>query len=195
MSTPEPTPDLREAIIAAATRLFAEQGYSATSVRQLVAASGCAKPALYYYFGSKEALFRETVQRHLDDMNRMVREHLRSPGPVRACVHRAVSAFLDYAIGNPHVFRLLQRIETQPEKEAPAFNMMATRELHLSLLGDLMQQGVDSGELRPGIDPFDGALVVAATMSYQCELAVVSDAWDRDRIHRTIDLVFDGIAP
>ena len=36
--------------------LFAERGYDATSVREIVEAAGVAKPTLYYYFRSKEGL-------------------------------------------------------------------------------------------------------------------------------------------
>src|SRR4051794_10535818 len=39
-----------------AARLFATQGYEATSVRAIVAAAGVTKPTLYYHFGSKEGL-------------------------------------------------------------------------------------------------------------------------------------------
>ena len=39
-----------------AARLFAQNGYDATSVREIVEAAGVAKPTLYYYFRSKEGL-------------------------------------------------------------------------------------------------------------------------------------------
>ena len=41
-------------IARAAARLFAERGYDATSVREIVEAAGVAKPTMYYYFRSKE---------------------------------------------------------------------------------------------------------------------------------------------
>jgi AcrR family transcriptional regulator len=39
-----------------AARLFAMEGYDATSVRTIVEAAGVTKPTLYYHFGSKEGL-------------------------------------------------------------------------------------------------------------------------------------------
>jgi len=39
-----------------AARLFAERGYEATSVREIVEAADVSKPTLYYYFQSKEGL-------------------------------------------------------------------------------------------------------------------------------------------
>ncbi len=59
----------RERIVAAAVSLFAEQGFDATSVNQVVARAGVAKGALYHHFASKDDLlyevYRELVDRQL----------------------------------------------------------------------------------------------------------------------------------
>lgn len=52
-------------LLAAATRLFAEQGYDRTSVQEIVEAAGVTKGALYHYFGSKEDLLHEVYARVL----------------------------------------------------------------------------------------------------------------------------------
>ncbi len=51
-----------------AARLFAERGYDATSVREIVAAAGIAKPTLYYYFRSKEGLASALLTRPLANL-------------------------------------------------------------------------------------------------------------------------------
>jgi len=48
--------DVSSRIARVAAQLFAEQGYDATSVRTIVEAAAVTKPALYYYFQSKEGL-------------------------------------------------------------------------------------------------------------------------------------------
>jgi len=59
----------RERIVAAAVSLFAERGYDATSVNQVVLRAGVAKGALYHHFASKDDLlyevYRELVDRQL----------------------------------------------------------------------------------------------------------------------------------
>ncbi len=52
-------------LMAAATRLFAEQGYDRTSVQEIVEAAGVTKGALYHYFGSKDDLLHEIYGRLL----------------------------------------------------------------------------------------------------------------------------------
>jgi AcrR family transcriptional regulator len=49
----------KQQLLDAAARLFAEQGYAATRVVDIVEAAGVAKGLFYLYFDNKEALFRE----------------------------------------------------------------------------------------------------------------------------------------
>src|SRR6266511_960984 len=46
-------------LLDAASRLFADQGYSATRVADIADTAGVAKGLFYWYFENKEALFRE----------------------------------------------------------------------------------------------------------------------------------------
>jgi AcrR family transcriptional regulator len=51
----------RRAVLAAARRLFAANGYAQTSVRAIAAAAGVNQALVVTYFGGKEALFMEVV--------------------------------------------------------------------------------------------------------------------------------------
>jgi len=51
----------REVILAAAERLFAERGFAATSVRDIVGEAETSAPSLYHFFGSKENLVVELI--------------------------------------------------------------------------------------------------------------------------------------
>ena len=62
MSLPEHAPASKRAIWEAAQRLFAENGYARTSVRE-IASEASVDPALVIrHFGSKEQLFMETME-------------------------------------------------------------------------------------------------------------------------------------
>lgn len=53
--------DKRTAILEAAYRVFARDGYERTSVDDIAAEAGVAKPTIYNHFGGKEELFRQVI--------------------------------------------------------------------------------------------------------------------------------------
>ncbi|WP_062135648.1 TetR/AcrR family transcriptional regulator [Demequina aestuarii] len=51
----------RDRVLASAARLFVEQGYAATTTRQISAAVGIKQPSLYYHFPNKAAILVELL--------------------------------------------------------------------------------------------------------------------------------------
>jgi TetR/AcrR family transcriptional regulator len=61
-STPEQA-ETAAAILDAAEPLFARQGFAATTIKQIGAAAGVNPALIYYWFGSKDELYRELLRR------------------------------------------------------------------------------------------------------------------------------------
>jgi AcrR family transcriptional regulator len=55
----------REALILAATKLFARQGYEATRTAQIAARAGCSEGLIHRYFGGKKGLLLTLIQRRV----------------------------------------------------------------------------------------------------------------------------------
>lgn len=95
-------PPAKRSILDEGLRLFAEQGLSATSIRDIAAATGYSNPALYKHFQTKEALaltlfercYRELMTRVSLAMNR----ETRFSSKFRAYV----AAFCDFYDDYPH---------------------------------------------------------------------------------------------
>ena len=60
--------DTRRRIIAVAAELMYERGVSATSIEDVLAASGTGKSQLYHYFSSREELLAEVLDHQLDQI-------------------------------------------------------------------------------------------------------------------------------
>jgi AcrR family transcriptional regulator len=58
----EQTADTRQALLTAARRRFAEQGYSATGTEEIVADAQVTRGALYHHFRDKAELFRTVME-------------------------------------------------------------------------------------------------------------------------------------
>src|ERR1035437_2057984 len=61
--------DTKDKILDAAERLIGEQGYAATSLRQIIAEAGVNLAAVHYHFGSKEDLLNAVVVRKATPVN------------------------------------------------------------------------------------------------------------------------------
>ncbi|MFT7772438.1 TetR/AcrR family transcriptional regulator [Roseateles sp.] len=89
----------REDILAAAAHLFAEQGFSATSMNQVAEACGVAKPTLYHYFQDKQELLAQICDGHVHALLKLVEEvKARSLPPdeqLRALIERFTLAYAD----------------------------------------------------------------------------------------------------
>jgi AcrR family transcriptional regulator len=85
----------RQLLVSVARELFAERGYAATSVEDIIQGAGVARGALYHHFSGKDTLFRavyDAVQ--ADTASRVVAAALALPDPWGA-VRAGLSAFLD----------------------------------------------------------------------------------------------------
>ena len=58
----------RGAILSAATRVFAEQGYERSSMALVAEACGISKSLIYHYYPSKEALLYDILSTHLEGL-------------------------------------------------------------------------------------------------------------------------------
>lgn len=66
--------DQRERILSQAARLFAQRGYSATSMNEVAEACGMSKPSLYHYFRDKYALLVSIAEGHVVRLEALVDE-------------------------------------------------------------------------------------------------------------------------
>ncbi|UCM87903.1 TetR/AcrR family transcriptional regulator [Streptomyces marincola] len=62
----------RRALLHEAARLFADRGYAAVGLTDVVAAAGVTKGALYHHFGGKADLFRAVLEEVQRDVGRRV---------------------------------------------------------------------------------------------------------------------------
>lgn len=158
----------RERIILAAARLIHQQGYRATTIDDILAASGVKKGNLYYYFSSKEALGLAVLDRlheghlasvrgHLENRDKSARERisqwlLSMVGKVAdaQCAHGCPFGNLALEVSDTcEVFR--NRI---------AAHFAAWQEI----IAETVRQGKAAGEFGPDLDPDEFAASAIALL-------------------------------
>ena len=83
----------RDAIVAAATHLYARQGFQGASVADLAKACATSKSLIYHYFPSKEDILYEVMAAHLEALVDAADDVMRT-GDARERLHALALAFM-----------------------------------------------------------------------------------------------------
>jgi TetR/AcrR family transcriptional repressor of nem operon len=156
----------KEKILEAATALFHQGGYNATSLDDILAASGVCRSNFYYHYRSKEDLGMEVLQQQAEAFEaRCIRGILEDGSvPARSRLERLYEAVADrqraeeYRCGCPFGNLAAELGGVHPEFRRRLSEFFARWE---ESLDRCLQEGVASGEFRPDLDtrPVATALV------------------------------------
>src|SRR5512138_2815352 len=136
-------------ILQEATRLFTQNGYNAVSMREIAAACGITKAALYYHFTDKQALFAAILSEYLEHMNRLI-DACREAAPT---ARGRLSAFVRAVFEQPAEQRAIIRLASQEMPNlSPELRGSFDRQYQAQFIGKLaglLKEGIHYQELRP----------------------------------------------
>jgi AcrR family transcriptional regulator len=119
--------DTKERILESAERLFAENGYLATSLRRIMNEAGVNVASVHYYFRSKESLLEAVLLRRAEQVNRerleMLERFERESGGRALGVEQVIEAFLaptlrmaaNPDLGGHNFLRLMGRLHAESD--------------------------------------------------------------------------------
>ena len=142
--------DTRARIEAAARRLFAEHGFSATSVRDITAAAGVNLAAVSYHFTSKDLLYHALLRAIMGPLAHTIGELARREAPPADRLEWMVRAIFAHIRANPDMPSFMMReLSLGRTPSAPIVEMMGRI---LPAVSGVIAQGQQSGAIRAG-DP------------------------------------------
>ena len=153
-----------------AARLFATQGYDATSVREIVEGAGVAKPTLYYYYRSKEGLAKALVSVPLSNLVEQLRQIVTTERDPVACLEQILDAHFDFCREDPDRSRFLYALIFGPPGLEPAHDLEGCKEDLARWVEAAIRRLADAGIIRR--DRVDACatiyrgLIVIATLDF-----------------------------
>jgi AcrR family transcriptional regulator len=150
-------------ILQAATDEFADRGLGGARVDSIAARAGINKRLIYYYFGSKEALFLAVLENTYASIREAEKElHLLDHEPQTA-IRRLVEFTWDYYLQHPEFLTLLNSENLHRARHLQMSGRI--REMNsplIQMLADVLERGRKEGLFRGGVDPVQLYISIAS---------------------------------
>ena len=147
-ASPDRRAERRTAIVAAATRLFAQTGYADCEMERVAAKLGVAKGTLYLYFPSKEELFYACVDTGMQQLQSALQAAIAEQPDRLERIRRGIYAYLKFFDEHPDLIELfIQERARFKDRKRPTYfehrdlNRGPWRELYKSLIADGQLRG------------------------------------------------------
>jgi len=189
-----PSLSARQRLLAAATNLFAQKGYAATTVREIVAEAKVTKPVLYYYFQNKEGIYLNLMRETYGKFDEFLDTFLAEKGTATERLLRFFDGVFGLFVENIRAVRVMYSIYYGPPQGAPFFDFDAYHQKFQDTVRRLVEEGVQKRELRKGpIEEMLWALLGAASVTMEVQLIHPEMAIGREGLSRILKLILRGI--
>ncbi len=159
-------PDKQERILDEALSEFADKGYGRASLNTLVARLGISKGSIFQYFRDKPGLFSQVFDYAVD----LVKGHLRAVREatkgqdVFTRLEKSLLSGLELIEAHPRLFRLYLKIVFEGDIPFRGRLLQSIRLFSRDYILELLEDGRQAGELRPGLDMDLAAFMVDALL-------------------------------
>ncbi len=185
--------DRKETILKVAQRLFARFGLAKTTIEDIARQARMGKASIYYYFKSKESIFREVIEKEGAEVRRKLQEAVaRAASPqekLRAYALARMQALKELA--NYYNAMADEYLEHYAfiEKARKSFDAF-----ELDLISKILQEGVQKGIFSIARVPLTAEAILAAIkgLEYRWTIEVPLDTI-RENIDVLLDILFRGI--
>ena len=152
MEAQAPTKDVRERIVDAATRLFADRGFDGVSIQAIADAVGIRKQSLLYHFPSKESLRSEVMDRMLSHWKEELPKILVAAQTGKDRFRGGLGALVGFFTIKPSRARLVVReMLDQPGRVR---ELLANEfQPWTRMVTDYIRMGQQAGSVREDVDP------------------------------------------
>ena len=145
----------RAELVEIAARLFRERGYQATRLADIAAEAGLDRASVYYYVGSKEELFRTSVEGILDQNLQQATEidsrtYLSNAAKIREIF---IILMRSYEENFPHMYVYIQEMMHQVAKDESAWSQEMLRKTRRfeAIVIEILTRAAEAGEIRTDV--------------------------------------------
>lgn len=155
--------DTRDKILQAATKIFAERGLGGGRINLISRAARSNDRMIYYYFGSKERLFVEVLEKVYRDMWEAESALALDLADPVAALARVVNFTMDHYLSHPEMLTILNNENLHEGKYVSRSKRLKTLSSPaLDLMSRICRAGVEKGLFRDDVKPLELYLSILA---------------------------------
>jgi len=109
--------NLKEELIRESLKMVESGGIASITLRELTNRLGTSRTALYRHFTSKEELLQEVIQAGFEKLDTHIFSTLDSDLDLNLKLHDLGRAYIDFAIKNPNLYRMIFGHEIKEQRE------------------------------------------------------------------------------
>jgi TetR/AcrR family transcriptional regulator len=185
---------VRERLLAEAMDLFSRKGYTATTVREIVTATGVTKPVLYYYFHNKEGLYLELMRGAFSKLDALLDTTGKYEGRAEQKLKQLCAQFFPLFQENIKIVQIMYSIYYGPHQGAPFFDFDSYHLKFHQTVQRIVEEGVRKKEFIDG-NASEMSWLILGAVNITMELELAHPEWrlGQDGLMRMLDLIFQGL--
>jgi TetR/AcrR family transcriptional regulator, cholesterol catabolism regulator len=180
-------------ILSTARRLFVQQGYTATSMRQVAESAGIGKATIYHHFPDKQSIVMALLQHNLAHMEEAL-QRVRLESHPRCRIQVAAEASVDFLFESADIMQIVRR-EVPGGRDQMQSGFARFFQEYMALLADAIRRGTEQGIFRP-VDPMDAARVLMTMIQGTFAMAYLINErtqTSRQAAAALLDVYFQGL--
>lgn len=188
----------RKELLLVSRRLFSENGFDATSIRDIAAAAGITEGLIYHYFESKKALLKAIVEESVCDGVVFEEIDQIDSAPIEEAVFRIGGHLLENLRNRKEIFKLMLAEARLFEKDKDDFIPKLIYQNNMLRFGAFLKKRMERGEIRE-MDPvllarqFSGSLVAFFLFQEVLLGKIVTDISPEHFLKCSVDVFLHGI--
>jgi TetR/AcrR family transcriptional regulator, acrAB operon repressor len=159
--TKEEAAETRELLLKTALKVFSQIGYTSTTLEDIAREAGVTRGAIYWHFGSKAELYHALIETYAARGSDIVQHAAAEGGTFPDILRRIFIRLLETIEGDPEMRAIneisLFKTERTPDLEAANKQTLDRGRALMAMVTEAMRLGIESGQLRIGLDPAETA--------------------------------------
>ncbi len=153
----------KKAILRAAVKVFAEQGYHGCRISDVADEAGVAYGLVYHYFGNKDALLGEIFEQNWGFFQKALEQMATEAGTLKEQLRQIIDFMLNAYDIDPHAVKVMVVEFGRSNRIGDALDTPAMSKT-LKFMQKMFEDGAERGELRDGIDPRSAVLILVGAV-------------------------------